>query len=105
MNRIKQLRNELNIGQSALAELLGIEVSAISKLELGKVPLREEYLIKLSNFFGVSTDYILGISNIRKGNERKTNKNDVILFEAIEGLEEQDKEIIRNLVNSLKNKK
>ena len=65
MNRLKQLRNEKNIRQDVLANLLGLEVAGISKLETGRVPLKDEYIIKLANFFNVSTDYLLCKSDIR----------------------------------------
>lgn len=65
MNRIKQLRNEKNINQDVLAKLLGLEIAGISKLETGRVPLKDEYIVKLAEYFGVSTDYILGKSDIR----------------------------------------
>ena len=65
MNRIKQLRNEKNIKQEVLAKLLNLEVAGVSKLETGRVPLKDEYIIKLSEYFNVSTDYLLGKSDIR----------------------------------------
>jgi repressor LexA len=66
MNRIKQLRNEKNITQEVLGKLLGLEIAGISKLETGRVPLKDDYIIKLANFFDVSTDYLLGKSDTRK---------------------------------------
>ena len=66
MNRIKQLREERDIKQRELAKLLGVEISAISKLELGRVPLRDEYIIKLARFFNVSTNYLLGMETDTK---------------------------------------
>jgi transcriptional regulator with XRE-family HTH domain len=65
LNRIKQLRNEKNIKQEVLAKLLNLEVAGVSKLETGRVPLKDEYIIKLSEYFNVSTDYLLGKSDIR----------------------------------------
>lgn len=65
MNRIKQLRNERDINQDVLAKLLGLEIAGISKLETGRVPLKDEYIVKLAEYFGVSTDYLLGKSDIR----------------------------------------
>lgn len=65
MNRIKQLRNEKNINQDVLAKLLGLEIAGISKLETERVPLKDEYIIKLAEYFNVSTDYLLGKSDIR----------------------------------------
>lgn len=66
MNRIKQLREEKGIKQRELAKLLGVEVSAVSKLEVGRVPLKDEYIIKLANFFKVSTNYLLGVETATK---------------------------------------
>lgn len=60
MNRIKELRKAREINQDVLADLLGLEVAAISKLETGRVPLKDEYILKLSTFFNVSSDYLLG---------------------------------------------
>lgn len=65
MNRIKELRAEKNINQEVLAKLLGLEVAGVSKLETGRVPLKDDYIIKLSEYFGVSTDYLLGKTEIR----------------------------------------
>ena len=65
MNRIKQLRNEEGINQDVLAKLLGLEIAGISKLETGRVPLKDEYIVKLAEYFKVSTDYLLGKSDIR----------------------------------------
>lgn len=71
MNRIKELRKEKDIKQDVLAKLLGLEIAGISKLETGRVPLKDEYIIKLANFFKVSTDYLLGKSEIRNPDELK----------------------------------
>lgn len=59
-NRIKQLRLQKGINQEVLAELLGLEIAGISKLETGRVPLKDEYILKLADYFNVSTDYLLG---------------------------------------------
>lgn len=71
MNRIKELRKEREINQDVLANLLGLEIAGISKLETGRVPLKDEYIIKLANYFNVSTDYLLGKTDIRNPEELK----------------------------------
>ena len=58
MNRIKKLRNEKNINQDVLAKLLGLEIAGISKLETGRVPLKDEYIIKLADYFDVTNDFM-----------------------------------------------
>lgn len=74
MNRIKQLRNEKNINQDVLAKLLGLEIAGISKLETGRVPLKDEYIVTLAEYFGVSTDYLLGKSDIRNPEKADLDK-------------------------------
>lgn len=63
MNRIKQLREETHTTQKDLANLLNMKVAGISKLETGRVPLKDTYIIELANYFNVSTDYLLGVSS------------------------------------------
>lgn len=66
MNRIKELREEKNWKQEDLGKLLGVQKATASKYETEKIPLTADTIRKLSTIFDVSTDYILGISSIRK---------------------------------------
>lgn len=75
MNRIKQLRSEKNINQDVLAKLLGLEVAGISKLETGRVPLKDEYIVKLADFFNVSTDFLLYKSDMRNAEKMSRDNN------------------------------
>ena len=63
MNRIKQLREQNHTTQKDLARLLNMEVAGISKIETGRVPLKDRYIITLAKYFNVSTDYLLCVSN------------------------------------------
>lgn len=60
MNRIRQLRELNGLSQEALGKLLGIQHSAVSKYELGKVPLNEDVIRRLTEIFDVSADFLLG---------------------------------------------
>ena len=90
MNRIKQLRNERNINQDVLAKLLGIEIAGISKLETGRVPLKDEYIVKLAEFFNVTTDYLLGKSDIRKPEDKIKEEFTYAYHKEMEGLTEEE---------------
>jgi transcriptional regulator with XRE-family HTH domain len=57
--RIKNLRDARNINQTKLAQILGISSAALSAIEKGKNNPNYETLIEISNFFKVSTDYLL----------------------------------------------
>lgn len=59
MNRIKELREQKGMKQAELGQLLNVNNSAISKYESGKLQLTDDTLVKLSDIFGVSIDYIL----------------------------------------------
>lgn len=69
MNRIRELRTELGMTQTDLAEKLQVKTAAVSKYESGKVSLVDDTIIRLATLFNVSTDYLLGYSNNRKYNE------------------------------------
>jgi len=57
--RIYELRKQMGITQSELAERCGMNPQNISTAELGKKALRPESIVKLSHALGVSTDYLL----------------------------------------------
>lgn len=60
-NRIKELRNSLNISQRKLASSVGISQQAIANYETGeRTPRNEETWEKLSNYFHVPINYIQG---------------------------------------------
>ena len=65
MNRIKKLRKEKNITQIRLSIELEVSQETISAYEKGKYYPSAAMLIKLRDIFGVSIDYILGLSDTR----------------------------------------
>lgn len=65
---IKNLREDNDLFQKDIAELLGTTQSYYAQYENGKRPLPIEHLIKLCKFYNVSADYILGFTNNPKTN-------------------------------------
>lgn len=65
MNRIKILREELNMTQQELADKLDGAKSTVAMYEKGDRKPSMEVLLKLSEIFDCSIDYILGKSDIR----------------------------------------
>ena len=59
--RIKELRIQRNMSQMDLAVATRISQSAIAKWELGKTEPTASAIITLANFFGETTDYLLGL--------------------------------------------
>ncbi|MBR5451778.1 MAG: helix-turn-helix transcriptional regulator [Clostridia bacterium] len=58
--RLKQLRLASGLTQQGLADELGISASAIGMYEQGRREPDRATLMLMSNYFGVSTDFILG---------------------------------------------
>lgn len=73
MNRIKILRDELNMTQQELADKLNGAKSSVAMYESGDRKPSLEILVKLSEIFNCSIDYILCKSDIRNP---KTEEND-----------------------------
>lgn len=70
MNRLKFLREEKGLFQSDIAKILGVSVAAVGFYENEKRDMSPDTIIKLAEYFGVSTDYLLGKSD--KRNPEKT---------------------------------
>jgi len=64
--RIRDLREDADLKQQELAELLHVSQTTYSRYENGKLDIPSEALILLSRFYQVSTDYLLGLSNVRQ---------------------------------------
>ena len=58
--RIRDLREDRDLNQTAVAKMLGMSQTGYSKYETGENDVPTDILIKLANFYGVSVDYLLG---------------------------------------------
>lgn len=67
--RLKTLRIEEGLLQKELAEKLSLTQQTISLYESGSREPDAETLIKIADFFEVSTDYLLGKTNIRNSDK------------------------------------
>ena len=61
--RLKELRIEKSLSQASLAVEIGVTQKAIDFWEKGINEPKASYIIKLAKFFGVSSDYLLGIED------------------------------------------
>lgn len=64
--RLKDLREDRDIPQRVLAEYLNIKQNTYSQYESGARQIPIDALIKLIEFYDVSMDYILGLTNVKK---------------------------------------
>ena len=61
--RLKELRTERGMSQMDLSLATRISQSAIAKWELGKTEPTASALISLAEFFGETTDFLLGLTD------------------------------------------
>ncbi len=61
--RLRDLREDRDLTQAQLAQLLGIRQTVYSRYERGFQNIPLEHLLFLADFYRVSTDYILGRTN------------------------------------------
>lgn len=84
--RLKQLREERGITQQQLADLMHVGRPTVAGYETkGKEPDFDK-IVWLANYFGVATDYLLGVSNLRVNKENPlTGQGDKIIQQAFAG--------------------
>ncbi len=59
--RIKFLREKLELTQAEIARRLGISRAGVNAWEMGLSVPSTQYVVELAKIFGVSTDYLLGM--------------------------------------------
>lgn len=64
--RIRDLREDAELSQVKLAKLLGMSQTGYSKYETGENDIPTAILIALARYYGVSVDYLLGLTNVRE---------------------------------------
>ena len=64
--KIRDLREDRDLTQKQVAEYLLCDQSLYSKYEREERPLPLEYADRLADFYGVSVDYLLGRTSVKK---------------------------------------
>ena len=63
---IRDLREDHDLKQKTIAEYLDVSQQTYSNYEKGHTSLPQEYLCKLADFYGVSTDFLLGRTTLQQ---------------------------------------
>ena len=104
-NRIRQLREKRGLTQETLATELEITQQQLSKYEMNIASIKVESLKKVAAYFNVTTDYLLGTSDVKRGAVEmgKTLEEYYDLVELYRGLERCDQEIVLAIIAIIKN--
>ncbi len=63
-NRLRDIREDRDLNQKELADMLGVHQTTYSSYEIGKLSLTADVLIKLAKYYKVSVDYLLGLTDV-----------------------------------------
>ncbi len=70
MQRLIELRLALGVSQRMIAEYLGVTNQTYSNYETGKREPSREMVLRLADYFDVTTDYLLGRETPQEPEER-----------------------------------
>lgn len=106
-SRIKQLREKRGLIQEILAAELGITQQMLSKYERDITLIKVDILKKIVAYFNVTTDYLLGISEIKRDLQGQMQMNETLdeyydLVEVYKELDKYDQEMIWSIIQIIK---
>ena len=106
-SRIKQLRENRGLIQEILASELGITQQMLSKYERDALCIKVDVLKRIAEYFNVTTDYLLGVSEVKRDlqGQMKVNKTLDTYYDLIEiykGLDEYDQEMVWSIMQTVK---
>lgn len=106
-SRIKQLREKRGLIQEILAAELGITQQMLSKYEKDVILIKVDILKKIAAYFNVTTDYLLGVSDVKRDLQRQMKMNETLdefydLVEVYKELDSYDKEMIWSIIQTIK---
>ncbi|MFD1398593.1 helix-turn-helix domain-containing protein [Lacticaseibacillus suilingensis] len=104
--RISKLRKERSLTQPMLANQLNVSQSTITSWENDRRTISNDDLKQLADFFHVTTDYILGLTDTRipAGNKSAVDLADKNVIMSFEGrpIPPEDIELMRRLLRGSK---
>lgn len=106
-SRIKQLREKRGLIQEILAAELGITQQMLSKYERDVTLIKVDILKEIATYFNVTTDYLLGVSDVKRDLQRQMKMNETLdeyydLIEIYKDLDSYDKEMIWSIMQTVK---
>ena len=73
--RIRDFREDNDLTQTQVAKMLGMSQTGYSKYETGENDIPTYVLIKLSDFYNTSVDYLLGLTDAMRPYVRREDRS------------------------------
>ena len=94
MNNLRILREERGLRQEELGKSVYLAASAISAVENGRRMMTEDMILRFCAFFGVSADYLLGRTGLRRS-VPEISEEELALIEAYRKADGKSRGIVR----------
>ncbi|MCC8161734.1 MAG: helix-turn-helix domain-containing protein [Lachnospiraceae bacterium] len=106
-NRIRELREERGMNQDTLAGFVGVSQQKISRVERNTENLGIDLLIEISDYFHVTTDYLLCLSEERHGSAQEARLRYKMeeyqeLIDNYESLNRDSRRLVLKLMRAMK---
>lgn len=106
-SRIKQFRQKRGVIQEILAAELGITQQMLSKYERDITLIKVDILKKIAAYFNVTTDYLLGVSDVKRDIKGQMKVNETLdayydLVEVYKDLDPYDQEMMWSIIQTVK---
>lgn len=104
--RLRELRDSRHLTQTGIGSKVGASQQNISKYEQDIRSMPVDMLIHMSEYFNVTTDYLLGISEVKRDYEKQVQGNKSMdeyydLVEMYRDLEQRDQEIVWAMIEKM----
>lgn len=103
--KIKQLRNEKGFSQSFLEKKTGVNSKLLSKYENGRIMPTADTLRKIAEGLDISSDYLIFDNVPKKGLSQLKDLELFEKFREVEGLDMENKNLIKNIIDAVLIKK
>lgn len=106
-SRIKSLRKKRGLIQEILATELEITQQMLSKYEKDISTIKVDVLKNLAKYFNVTTDYLLGLSDVKRELTGQIRVNEIIdeyydLIEVYKKLDQYDQEMVWTMMQAVR---
>ncbi len=103
--RIKYLRKQKGLSQTDLANQVGISYAQVGRYETKGAQPSAEVVKKMADVLGVSPDYLINGSSEEQAHANLNDAELIQQFKAVEQMGEEDKNVIKQLIDAFITKK
>lgn len=105
--RLRELRESRRMTQSVMGDSIGASQQNISKYEKDIRSMPVDMVVQIAGFFNVTTDYLLGLSDERRGSREQARTDKKLdefeeLIESYCDLDKRDQEIVWAMMGEMK---